>query len=248
MTLPLAARLAEARRTRSFHSLSPEDAVRDATSAYRVQAEVARLLGVGIAGWKVGAAPPPERIPMAGPIFDCDLREDGGVYRLAPGEAVKVEVELGLQLARDVPAGAVSRHEILSAASSLFVGIELVGSRYLAPDAAPFESRVADNFNNAAYVVGPSIASPAGLDLAALPCRLRIDGATVTDHVGGHADGDPLTPLLAWAAVQADLCGGLKAGQFVTTGTLNVPFDMNRAGLIEAELAGIGRVTLRLET
>lgn len=248
MPLPLSARLAEARRTRTPCALGPEDAVRDAASAYRVQAEVAECVGTRVAGWKVGASPAPGRLAMAGPIFACDMRDDGGLYRLASGEAVKVEVELGLRLARDLPARILSRSEILSAAESIFVGLELVGSRYQCPDAVPFESRVADNFNNAAYVVGAAIGSPAGLDLAALPCRLRIDGATVADHVGGHADGDPLAPLMAWAAVQADVCGGLRAGQFVTTGTLNVPFDMARAGLIEAELAGVGRVSLRLES
>ncbi|MDB5593422.1 MAG: hypothetical protein JWM36_383 [Hyphomicrobiales bacterium] len=251
MTGPaLAARLVEARHARCTHAFQAAEEPAGSAEAYATQAQVATGLGTGVAGWKVGFAPTPGQTPMAGPIFACDMRENGGTYRLAAGETVKVEVELALRLRADLPARPHAPYtpgEILAATHAMLVGIELVGSRFTDPDSAPFTARLADNFNNAAYVAGEGISDFAGLDRAQLRCRLWVDGELVTDHVGGHGDGDPLVPLLAWASHQADALGGLRAGQVITTGSLNAPVALSRNALIEAELSGLGRVRLRLE-
>lgn len=251
MTGPaLAARLVEARHARRTHAFQSGEEPAGSAEAYAMQAEVAEGLGTGVAGWKVGFAPTPWQTPMAGPIFACDMRESGGTYLLAAGENIKVEVELALRLGADLlarPEAPYNAEEILAATQEMLVGIELVGSRFTDPDNAPFTARLADNFNNAAYVAGDSIRDFAALDRAQLRCRLWIDGELVTDHSGGHADGDPLVPLLAWASHQVDALGGLRAGQVITTGSLNTPVALSRSAKIEAELAGLGRVTLRLE-
>ena len=242
----LADALAAARRTGRQHNLATVEAPADASSAYRVQADVARLLNTTVAGWKVGFGPDPSRTPIAGPIFSCDMRPNGGIYKLAPGERVKVEIELAFRLRIDLPTGVLHRDGLLDAALDWFVGIELVGTRYADPDAAPFEARLADNVNNSCYVIGSGAQSLGGLDIFALPCRLRINGETIADHPSRHADLDPLSPALAWAAHQADACGGLKAGQFVTTGCLNTPLDIDGPAAIEAELGGVGRAALKI--
>ncbi|MDB5649733.1 MAG: hypothetical protein JWL62_1253 [Hyphomicrobiales bacterium] len=250
MTGPaLAARLAEARHTRQPYELEASATPADAAAAYATQADVAARLGTTVAGWKVGFAPTPDKAPMAGPMFACDFRENGGTYRLAPGETVMVEAELALRLAQDLPprpGAPYTESEILAATGEMLVGIELVGTRYTDPDAAPFTARLADNFNNAAYVVGQGIRDFAGLDRARLRCHLWIDGTCVNDRIGGHGDGDPLLPMLAWASHQVDALGGLKAGQVITTGSLNAPVALSGSARIEAELAGLGRVTLNL--
>jgi 2-keto-4-pentenoate hydratase len=251
MTGPaLAARLVEARHARRTHAFQAAEEPAGSAEAYAIQADVAAGLGTEVAGWKVGFAPTPEQTPMAGPIFACDMRESGGTYRLAAGETVKVEVELALRLGADLPArpqAPYTAEEILAATQDMLVGIELVGSRFTDPDSAPFTAKLADNFNNAAYVAGEGIRDFGALDRAQLRCRLWIDGELVTDRPGGHADGDPLVPLLAWASRQVDALGGLRAGQVITTGSLNTPAALSRNALIEAELSGLGRVTLRLE-
>lgn len=246
---PLAARLIEARRTRRPWAFDTGLAPADSAQAYRVQAEVAAGLGLSVIGWKVGFDPTPERTPIAGPIFSCDARDNGCSYRLAHGEAVKVEVELALRLARDLPPRPGHPYgvdDILDATGEFLIGLELVGSRYRDPEAAPFGARLADNVNNAAYVAGAGIPPDRALDRTRLPCRLWADGQCVTDHVGGHADGDPLVPLVAWANTQVDALGGLKAGQILTTGCLNVPTDFSGPARLVAELGGIGRVALDL--
>ena len=130
---------------------------------------------------------------------------------------------------------------------TVFCGVELVWSRFANVDDVPFVSRVADSFSNGTYTIGSGVTSFAGLDLATLPCRLTIAGSVANDRRGGHANGDPMTPLVAWANVQADHLGGMRAGQFLTLGTLNTPVPVSGAAEIEATLEGIGaaRVSLR---
>ena len=97
-----------------------------------------------------------------------------------------------------------------------------------------------------AYAIGAATAAFRGLDLSQLRCRLVVDGTVCNDRLGGHSDSDPLIPLVAWANAQADQLGGLRAGQFLTLGTLNEPVLMDRAARIEASLEGIGEASLRL--
>ncbi|MDB5641708.1 MAG: hypothetical protein JWN07_1025 [Hyphomicrobiales bacterium] len=241
---PLALALAAARTERRLHAYSVAEAPGD---PYFVQAEVAGLTGTRVAGWKTGFGPDRDRTPIAGPIFAADLLENGGAYRLAPGEQVLVEVELAVRLARDLPVGqAYSIDDVLAASSEMLVGIELIGTRYANPDSAPFAARLADNLNNGAYVTGEGVPASAALSRTGLPMRLWIDGALVADQPGVHPDGDPLIGAAAWASAQADRLGGLRAGQVITTGSLNTPAPVSRAARIEAELGGLGRVRLEI--
>lgn len=243
MTTPLALALAAARRDRRFHAYAEAERPVD---PYLVQAEVAALTGTAAAGWKTGFGP--DRTPIAGPIFASDMRDNGGTYRLVPGETVLVEVELAIRLARDLPPGRVfSIDDVLAATAEMLVGIELIGTRYANADAAPFAARLADNLNNGAYVAGEGTCDFAGLARQGLPMRLWIDGGLVADHPGVHPDGDPLLGVAAWASAQADRLGGLKAGQVITTGSLNKTTPLSGGARIEAELEGLGRVRLQIE-
>jgi 2-keto-4-pentenoate hydratase len=250
----LAARLAEARRAGVPFAPGPDLELDSLAAAYEAQAEVARLLGARPAGWKVGFAP--KEIeggpPWAAPILDCDLREDGGVHRMAPGGLVKIEAELGIVFARDlVPQGRpLTRADVVDSLAEAFVGIELIISRFVDPARAGFATRVADSFSNGAYAIGARLRDFRALDLSQLPCKLVVGGKVCNERVGGHADGDPLIPVVAWANAQVDRLGGLRAGQFLSTGTLNEPVvvqaPLDGPVLIEASLGGIGQARLTL--
>ncbi|HEY8580296.1 MAG TPA: fumarylacetoacetate hydrolase family protein [Beijerinckiaceae bacterium] len=244
---PLAARIVEARRTGAPAPWEPGLAAADLATAFRDQAAVAQALGARIAGWKVGFLQ--DGVTAWGaPIYAQDMIADGGTYALKPGQTVKVEAELGVRFARDLPKRAqpYTREDVLAAVGELFCGLELVWSRFANVDDVPFVSRVADSFSNGTYTIGSCVTSFAGLDLATLPCRLTIAGSVANDRRGGHANGDPMTPLVAWANVQADHLGGMRAGQFLTLGTLNTPVPVSGAAEIEATLEGIGAARLSL--
>lgn len=244
----LAQQLCHARRSRSFVTFTPAIACNSAADAYGVQAAVAAGLGQSVAGWKVGIGP--DNIPMAAPILTGDLVADGGRFELS-GDclSVKVEAELALRLGRDLPArhgGTYRREEILAAVSDVFCGIELVHTRFSNEADADFHTKLADNFAHGAYAIGGSTTAFAGLDLTGLQCRVVRDGAVLSDRPGGHPLGDPLVPVMAWAAAQCDKLGGLRAGQFITTGTLIDPFAVDTASKIETRLTGVGSASIAI--
>lgn len=239
----LAERLVEARRAgggRFEEALTPRDAV----TAMRVQADVARRLGARIGGWKVGFGP--DGLPFAGPLYEASLMRSPGQRRIAPGDHVLVEVELAFRLARDLPSRDVPRDEIIAAIEEAIVGIELIRGRLGEPPAVPFLAFLADNAGNDGYVVGEATREFAARDLSGLRCRLAVDGETVHDKVGGHPQGDPVEPIRAYLARANDALGGLRAGQVVTTGSFTVPCRAERASRFEASIEGIGEARLEL--
>lgn len=242
---PLAALIVKARRARVPLPVDPALAPADLHAALAVQAEVAAALGETPAGWKVGFTP--EGAAWAAPIFAGDMRERE--YRLAPGEVVKVEGELGVRFSRDLPprpGKPYTREEVLGAIGEMFAGIELVASRFTDSANAPFLARIGDSFSNLAYSVGSGVKDFRALDLASLPCRIDFDGVTKHEARGGHSNGDPLIPLVAWACEQIDYLGGMRAGQFLSTGTLNVPIPADGPTKISFTLGGIGAAELAL--
>ncbi|MCC2098897.1 MAG: hypothetical protein KDJ29_18540 [Hyphomicrobiales bacterium] len=242
----LADQLASARRTRNHLTFEPVMACASVADAYRVQALVAERLGETVAGWKVGIWT--DGSAMAAPIFASDLYGDDRPFTLS-GDlgAVKVEAELALRLGRDLPpraGSAYSREDILDAVAEAFCGIELVATRFRNEEDADFPTKLADNFAHAGYAPGSGIGSIAGLDVTRLQCKAIRDGVCERDQRGAHPFGDPLAPVVAWAAAQCDHLGGLRAGQFLTTGTLIDPFELRGPASLRAELEQIGMVSL----
>jgi len=238
--------LIAARRTRSLLPSAPQEGCATTADSYAVQAEVASALGASVTGWKVGFGP--EGQALAAPIFTTDMIGPGDAYRLGgDGRTVKAEAELALRLGRDLPSRPgrpYTRDEILAATAQVLCGLELVATRFAQDTGVSFEDRLADNFAHGAYAAGDGVGDLAGLDLTQLACTVRRDGAVVFDGPAAHAHGDPLVPAIAWANGQCDRLGGLRAGQFITTGTLIAPITIDDAATIEAQLTGIGAARL----
>jgi 2-keto-4-pentenoate hydratase len=245
--LSLAENLAAARKTRSFHLWQADEGPSDHAGAYEVQAQVARLSGETVAGWKTGFAPEGQGRAIAGPLFEGDTRAHGGTYRLAAGQWVIVEVELAIRLARDLPRARVySVDDILDATDEIVCAIELVGTRYADFEAPPFEAKLADNLNNAGFVAGTGRHDVRDVPRAGMALKLWRDGALVAEHEARHNDGEPLLAVAAFASQQPDHLGGLKAGHYVTTGSLNRLLKVDGPAEFKAELGGIGSASLRI--
>ncbi len=245
--MSLAENLASARRARKFHLWQALEGPADHAGAYGVQAEVARLTGQSVSGWKAGFAPEGEGRAIAGPLFSGDLRPDGGLYRLSPGEWVIVELELAIRLSRDLPRGPTySVESILDATDEVLVAIELVGTRYADFEATPFEAKLADNLNNAGFVAGSGRRDVRAVARGGMGLKIWRDGALIADHEARHNDGEPLLAVAAFASQQPDHLGGLKAGHYVTTGSLNKLLKVDGPAEFKGELGGIGGVSLRI--
>lgn len=164
-----------------------------------------------------------------------------------PQRGSGIEVEIAFRLKTDLPPrpeAPYARHEILEAVGGVLVGVEVIRSRLDDPSDVPFPLFLADNLGNGSYVAGAETGLIEGLERAR--CTIGMDGAVIHDAPGGHPNGDPLTPLLAYASSQSDRLGGLRAGQIVTTGSLCGLIRWQSPGVLTARIEGIGMVEARL--
>jgi 2-keto-4-pentenoate hydratase len=231
-----------ARRDRTVLPLDP--APQSLVEAFQISRGVAQELGGDVAGWKVGNAP--DGTPVAAPMFAAGFQDCGTRWAMKPGLPMIPEIEIALRLAQDLPARPgkpYTRDELLEACSEALVGIEIV-ERRLPLQGIPFPLNLADDLGNKGYVIGAVSKDFRKLDLANLHCRFSIGDDVTTDRRGGHAKGDPMVPFLDWANAQQDLHGGLKAGQIVTLGSLNVIKIMHAPAPLAGEIEGLGTVAL----
>jgi 2-keto-4-pentenoate hydratase len=242
---PLAAVLAGA--TRSGKRVAVDEAFRAVArdAAMQIQADTAAALGTGVGGWKVATPDGPAYAPM----FASAVKTGTDTTWPTHEDGYLAEVEIGVRLARDLPprpGRPYTQAELEDAISDAFIGIELIGSRLKnSPGEAPFPAWLADNMGNGAYAIGPSVPfSAVKARFDALRCVVKVDGETVHDKAG-HPLGHPLNPVLACINAQTDRLGGFRAGQIVTTGSLNKPAPI-ATGVVEAEIEGLGRMVLRV--
>lgn len=212
-----------------------------------VQAQISQALGVEAKGWKVGLAEDgtPVAAPMPGPWLEA-----GDEYEAAPGADIRIEIELGLRLSQDLPVRPgrpYSRAEVLDHCDSVFLGIEIVESRFSDwRDEIAYPARLADSLAHGGYLIAQTL-SPKTLDhLSDLSCFIALDGTTLYDKPAVHPNGDPVAPVLAWANRSEDTLGPLRAGQVITTGSLCGGVLAPGKGEVVAALRPLGTVSLTL--
>ena len=194
-------------------------------AAYAAQREVAAALGEAVGGWKVAIGS--GGVPVAAPLLASTIHGDGVRLDLPSSDFVKIETELALRLASDLPPQAVpyTREDIMAAIASVSSAFEIVIPRAGEPPELPFGFYLADYLGNGATVLGPPVAwAP---PLQGCKAQLWLDEALAA--TGEHPHGDPLASLLAYANRQADQMGGLRAGQVVITGSITKPLLLGKA-------------------
>lgn len=198
--------------------------------AHAVQDAVTGLLGATVGAYKANApagSPPPVGNEIPGPgaewvrgVIHGDLILASPArfpVQLAP--QCGVEGEVAFRFLADLPPRATpySRTEV-AAVLEAGVALEVVTSRYAAPDTAPFLDKVADAISNGGLVHGGFTPAWQGLDLTRLRVTLSVNGKPLVERVGGHPIGDPLGIVVGLVEKQRG-AGGMKAGQIVTTGS-----------------------------
>jgi len=208
-------------------------------------AEVTLALGM-VAGWKVGAkgpgmpitcAPMPAQCVFAAPHHCADLRLVG---------RRGIEVEIALRMQHDLPprAAPYTEQEVVAAVGAVHPAIEIVASRYTDYPMANPLAGLADSLSNGAFIYGPGRGDLGRIDQRVQLAELHFDDREVVRCVGGNPVGD-IWPLVTWLANHlAERCGGLKAGQFVTTGSCTGMLAAAAGSHVRAALADLGAVEL----
>lgn len=242
----LRAALVASRRDRSLIEMAAQPVPGSFLDGLAIQADIARTLGHALAGWKVAIAE--DGTPVAG-LMPGPWLAPGDVYDGAIGAELRVEIEIALRLAKDVPMRPnqpYTRAELLAHCDKAYLGIEIVESRLANWQGVPFALWLADALGHGGYYLGQELDMKVLDEVAELNCFIALNGVTLYDRPAVHANGDPVAPFLAWANRKDELMGGLRAGQIVTTGSLCGGVLSPGKGEIVTKLAPLGGVSLTL--
>jgi 2-oxo-3-hexenedioate decarboxylase/2-keto-4-pentenoate hydratase len=253
-----AALLARARLERTRIEGLPDDCrPADLAAAYAVQdalhARLAATGGGAVAGHKIGCTTSIMQrflgieAPCAGGVLAPAVQHGHGTFRHADFRHVGVECEIAVRLARDLPAAGApyARAEVAAAVGACMAAIEVVDDRYVDYRALDTPTLVADDFFNAACVLGAPLEAWRELDLAAIRGRMTINGAEVGAGRGGDVLGHPLEALAWLANARAARDRDLEAGTFVLLGSVVETRWVAAGDLVEVALDGLAGASAR---
>ena len=223
----------------------------DRASGYAIAARLAALSGQATAGWKIAAtsAAGQRHInvdgPLAGRILSGHLLGAGAAILLGNNIMRVAEAEFAFSFGEDLPPRDLdySIDEALAAVSTLRLSIEIPDSRYNDFTKVGAPSLIADTACAAWLVLGEPVAAPwRGLNLSAHRVTGYRNGEKVAEGTGKAVLGDPRAALTWFVNEAARHCGGVKAGQFVTTGTCIVPIAVAPGDLVRADYGSLGSI------
>jgi 2-keto-4-pentenoate hydratase len=160
--------------------------------------------------------------PMAGEIFASEVHPNGGAVRADRFVRLGIETEIAVRLGRDLTPRAepYAREDALAAVAEVMAAIELVDDRYEDFRTIGIATLVADNAFDAGSILGEPAPGWRALDLGRLGARTFKDGNLVAEGTSDALLGHPLDAL-AWLAERRSTLGlGLKAGSFVSLGSI----------------------------
>ncbi len=221
--------------------------------AFAVQDRMVDLIGDRTAGWKVGAAVRAVQEleghdgPIVGRILAARVHHSPASVPAATYAGGKVECEIAFQLTADLPLEAAPYSREAVARILVFrPAIELTGSRYAPTDRAPSTHAViADNGNANGFVFGPALADWREIAFATLPIDARLNGAPLEVYTGVQRY-DPVQAVADTASGLAARGLGLRAGDYVSTGSATVPTPIAKGQTLVADFGGLQRLEVTL--
>jgi 2-keto-4-pentenoate hydratase len=213
--------------------------------AHAIQEAAIAALGEPVAGWKTSADA--QGAVMRGAILATCVWDTPARIKAALMPLLGVEVEVSFRFLRDLSPRdqPYTRDEVESAVQAV-MAVEIVDSRFAQYSEAPPLDRTADFMSNGGFVRGAAPADWRRLDLTSIDAALLVDGAVVIEGLRPHPAGHPIVPAVALVNMLRSL-GGVKAGQFITTGTYTGMNRVKPGQHVEARLAGFGTIAVTFE-
>jgi 2-keto-4-pentenoate hydratase len=236
----------DARRTHTpIADLPPELAPQSLHEAAFVHTTMA-IAYEDVGGYKIGAGTP-DAEPFFAPMPRAWMAPSGAVF-VGPRYRVRgLEAEIAFQLGDDLPPRATpyTREEVIAAIATCHPAIEELESAFIDPKVVANFSSLADLQMHGGFVYGDAVPDWQSIDFATEQVSLSIDGVVRIERTGSNTSGD-LMRLLPYLANQgAARTGGLKAGQWITTGSWTGNTSAGAGSQAEVLFAHAGRVDLR---
>jgi 2-keto-4-pentenoate hydratase len=234
----------------------PEGLRPDSRAAgYATAAAVARQSGSTVAGWKIAATSEAGQKhinvdgPIIGRILESRLLAQGASVPLGDNVMRVAEAEFAFGFASDLPprAAPYTQDEALAAVGSLHLSIEIPDSRYSDFTKVGAAQLIADTACASWLVLGPAVDRPwRDLDLSTHAVKGLLNGQVKAEGTGRAVLGDPRQALTWFVNEASTYCGGVKAGQFVTTGTCIVPMAVAPGDDVSVDYGVRGSMSCRI--
>ena len=222
---------------------------------YAAAAAVARQSGSAVAGWKIAATSEAGQKhinvdgPIIGRILKSRLLPQGSSVPLGDNIMRVAEAEFAFGFAKDLPPRATpyTQDEALDAVGSLHLSIEVPDSRYQDFTKVGAAQLIADTACASWLVLGPAVdRSWRDIDLSAHGVTGLINGMPKAQGTGKAVLGDPRKALHWFVNEACTYCGGVTAGQFVTTGTCIVPMAVAPGDAVTVDYGTLGTISCRI--
>jgi 2-keto-4-pentenoate hydratase len=223
----------------------------DRAEGYAIQGRLADVSGQRVVGWKIAATSRAGQAhihvdgPLAGRLLSERVLENAAIISLSGNLMRVAEAEFAFRFSRDLVrrSSSYSPEEVVNAVESLHAAIEVPDSRYEDYTAVGAPQLIADNACACWFILGsPATANWRGFDLAQHNVDGYRNGEVTSRGSGANVLGDPLVAL-TWIANELSRFGeGLKAGQFVTTGTCIPPIPVAPGDQVRMDFGALGSV------
>jgi 2-keto-4-pentenoate hydratase len=239
------------REKTQFDELPADCRPGDRADGYAIQAEVARLSGQAVAGWKIAATSVAGQRhinvdgPLAGRLLADRQLPEGAPISLDGNRMRVAEAEFAFRLARSLTKrpDAFTVDEVLAAVASLHPAIEVPDSRYVDFARVGGPQLIADTACASWFVVGAAAPETwRAIDLAAHRVRAYRNDEVAGEGGGFNVLGDPRVAL-TWIANELRVFSdGLHAGDVVITGTCVTPVAIAPGDRVRMDFGALGRI------
>lgn len=252
--------LMDARKNRRrIPALSPEAQAASVEEAYELQRAVRRLIGEEVGGrqigWKIGCTNERAQAhigidePFYGGIFERTAWQSPAEVDSSAFFMTVIEAEIGFVMGEDLPAAAApyDPSSVAEAIKAALPCVEIVDSRYDDWTTIGAAHIIADNGSHGGWVRGAPVADWQDIDLSELEVSLSAGGREVRQGNGFAVMGNPINALTWLANVRAVYArDGLKAGDFVSTGTTIDVYPAKPGESLVADFGALGKVELSI--
>lgn len=198
-------------------------------------------------GWKIGA-PDPQATPIYAPMPAAWMAKSGAILGGPMRRYRGLEAEIAFRLGSDLPPRDTpyNREEVVAAIASCHPVIEELETAFEDPKACGRLSMMADMQMHGGFVYGPAVASWQALNFATESVTLSVDGVVRVQATGSNTSGTDLVRLVVWLANEgAARTGGLKAGDWVTTGSWTGNTLASAGSVVDVSFSNAGKVSLQ---